>query len=145
VYTARGLSNILKELISQTNTLMTRDEMNNQEFEAAKRLAMSSLYARLSQHLEYLIDIIKVHKKCSQDGDFIPTYHFEEEGNSVQVEYSNIRDDFKKNLQLNDEEFKKSFPEIIVLQEDLETFTRSLTDIAGQEYSFKLYCERFLK
>jgi hypothetical protein len=124
---------------------MTRDEMNNQELEAAKRLAMSSLYARLSEHLEYLIDIIKVHRKCSQDGDFIPTCHLEEEGNSVQVEYSNIRDDFKKILQLNDEQFNKLFPEIIILQADLEAFTRGLTDIAEQEYSFKLYCERFLK
>jgi hypothetical protein len=74
---------------------------------------------------------------------FNPQMHLGTVENIIQM-YDSIRYDYKKTLEIKDEDFKQLFPKIEIKLYSGKEFSQSLGDIAEQEVHMKLYCNRFL-
>jgi hypothetical protein len=109
-----------------------------------KRPPIQSVCGRLISHTRWLIILSKSITENAKEGKvFNPQAYLSTVENITQT-YESIRYDYKKTLELKDEDFEHLFPKIDVkLYSDTE-FITSLENIAEQEIHMKIYCNRFL-
>jgi hypothetical protein len=109
-----------------------------------KRSPIQSVCGRLTSHTKWLITLSKsVTEDINEGKVFNPQVYLSTVENITQM-YESIRYDYKKTLELKDEDFEHLFPKIgVKLYSGIE-FGTSLSNIAEQEIHMKLYCNRFL-
>jgi hypothetical protein len=107
-----------------------------------KQAGILSVWYRLNSHVDHLLN------EAKGDNDLIQGKKFSDlvrnnRAKSISQMYESVRFDFKKTLDLKDEEFNVLFPALKIETETDMNFLRSVNDMALQEIHMQHYCKRY--